>query len=70
MRLDVYGTKIEVTREGERWMVFYLGQEGKKRLAKDLTIPSDVREHEVKQYMADLCHEWATPRNNEVFQFE
>ena len=66
MKLNVYGQQIEIIRKDEQWIVFYLGNEGKKRLANDIIIPTHVKEELVIEYVIDLCHEWATPNNSEV----
>lgn len=67
MKLNVFGKKfIEVVREGREWQVFYLGNEGKKRKAEGLVIPSTIKESEIERYIADLFHEMATPLNSEV----
>ncbi len=66
MKLNVYGRKIQIVRSGDKWKVFYLGPEGKKRLAEDVTIPSTVGENDLVEYVADLLHEWANPGNNKT----
>jgi hypothetical protein len=66
MKLNVYSRIIEVIRKEERWTVYYLGNEGKKRIADDIALPSTLKEEELLEYIADLCHEWATPDNSEV----
>jgi hypothetical protein len=66
MRINVFGRIVEVIRSGERWKVFYLGNEGKKRPASDIHIPPEVREEGIEEYLADLCHEWARPNRNDV----
>ncbi len=66
MKFNVYGKKIEVVRIDEKWHVFHLGAEGKKRDAHDIFIPSSVRKDELKSYLEDLFHESATPENSDV----
>ena len=39
---------------------------GKKRIAEDIVIPSEITEENVYKYLSDLCHEWATSGNSEV----
>ncbi len=63
MKFSVYGRKLEILRSGEKWKVFLLGSEGRKRVADDIVIPSHLKEDEVKRYLEDLLHEWATPHN-------
>ncbi len=66
MKLIVYGRKIEIVRSGDNWKVFYLGSEGKKRLAEDITIPSTVVENDLIEYVSDLFHESAKPGQNKI----
>ena len=66
MKLNVFGRLIEVERINEEWHVFYLGNEGKKRDANDIILPSNLSESGIAEHVADLCHEWATPKNMEV----
>lgn len=66
MKLDVFGKEIEVLRVGNEWQVFYLGSEGKKRLASDIVIPASTREHDIALYLADIYHEFATSKYPEV----
>jgi hypothetical protein len=66
MKLNVFGKHIEVVRCNNKWKAYYLGNEGKKRLAEDIVIPSDIEENELPNYMADLCHEWASQNRDSV----
>jgi hypothetical protein len=66
MKINVYGNTIEVIKKDNYWRVFYIGPEGKKRLADDLVIPSELHKDELLEYIADLCHEWETKANNKV----
>ena len=43
-----------------------LGNEGKKRPARDILIPDAVLESELVAYLGDLLHQYATLRNPEV----
>jgi hypothetical protein len=62
-RLNIFGTLIAVTGSAGTWKAFNLGPEGKRRPA-EFIIPGDVNEHELCEYLADLFHENATPRNS------
>jgi hypothetical protein len=64
-RFKVFGTPIVVERVGGGWQAFYPGADGKWRAA-DFVIPSDIAEHELGEYLADLFHENARPRNSTV----
>ena len=65
-KFDVFGRRVLVSRLGDGWQAYYLGNEGKRRRADDIVIPSSVMENEIRQYLADLCHEWASPSNPDV----
>ncbi len=60
MKLDIYGRIFEVVRKNEKWVVFILGNEGKKRPADNIFIPSNIIEDEMIDYLEDLLHEWAS----------
>ena len=67
MKLNVFGRMdIEVIRRGDAWLCFYLGSEGKKRLAPDIHIPSSISGEQLIGYLEDLLHEWATPQNHKI----
>ncbi|MFK5947961.1 MAG: hypothetical protein QM500_04210 [Methylococcales bacterium] len=66
MRFNVFGKDVEIRRSNNAWCIFYLGNEGKKRLAEDIYIPSEVTESELVKHLSDLCYEWARPNNMEV----
>lgn len=67
MKLDVFSKMdIEVLRDGDEWIAFRLGAEGKKRRMHDLELPADIAPEELVTYIADVFHEWATPANSNV----
>lgn len=70
MKFNAYGNKIEVVKSSDNWVIFYLGNEGKKRTAHDILIPPEVKEEEIKNYLEDLLHEWARPGNNTIEQID
>lgn len=61
-RFSIFGSFIAITGTAEAWRAFYLGAEGKRRPA-DFVVPADIADHELCEYLADLFHENATPRN-------
>ena len=65
--LDVFGMRLVAERHGGSWRLFYRGADGKRRLATDLVVPEFVvTDDDLTRYLADLCHERATPANSEV----
>ncbi|MDH5655068.1 MAG: hypothetical protein OEZ34_04135 [Spirochaetia bacterium] len=66
MKLSVYGKILTLHRENNSWVVYYSGDDGKKRFADDIKIPQDIPEENIAEYLADVFHEYATPENSDV----
>lgn len=66
VKLNVFGKVVQVERTGGCWKAYYVGSEGKRRPADDIVIPEYITDETVVEYIDDLCHEWATPKNNRV----
>lgn len=67
MKLDIFGRMIvEVIRDKNQWVIFRLGNEGKKRILHDIKMPNDIPETELIEYIEDIYHEWATPNNHNI----
>ena len=66
-RFKVFGTLVTIAGTPGAWQAFYPGADGKRRAA-DFIVPVDIAEHELAEYLADLFHENATPRNAGVEQ--
>ena len=66
MIIDIFGKEAEVISRNSEWIVFYRGNEGKRRLAHDIIIPSNIDEADLVTYLFDIFHEDSTDRNPEV----
>lgn len=66
LKFDVFGKDVLIVEKDGGWEAFYLGNEGKRRVAKDISVPPGISESEMIQYLDDLCHEWATDRDRSV----
>lgn len=66
-KFNIFGSFIAITGSDGGWQAFYFGADGKRRPA-DFVVPSDIAEHELCEYLADLFHENATPRNCNAVQ--
>ena len=66
-RFNVFGRLIAIRCEAGERRTFELGAEGKRRPA-DFIVPDDVADEELCEYLFDLFHEDATPRNHSVTQ--
>ncbi|MBT3581392.1 hypothetical protein HOG75_00450 [bacterium] len=68
LKFNAFGRIMLVERVQERWIVFWAGNEGKKRLAEDIILPSDLHEDEIAKFLTDILHEEATPERDEVIR--
>jgi hypothetical protein len=66
LKFDVFGQNVAIVETESGWQAFYSGPEGKRRPASDIIVPSNIEESELVKYLDDLCHEWASDRNNSV----
>jgi len=66
LKFDGFGKDVLIIEKDRCRKAFYLGNEGKRRVAKDITVPSHISESGMVQYLDDLCLEWATDRNSSV----
>jgi hypothetical protein len=67
LKFNIFGSLIGVRGTVGSWQAFHLGAEGKCRPA-DFIVPAELAEHELCEYLADLFHENATPRQNKAEQ--
>ena len=67
IELDVFGRRLLAIRREGSWTLFYPGPDGKRRPASDLLVPDHIgTEAELAEYLAELCHEWASRESPEV----
>ena len=60
--LDVYGRyRLLVERDGDRWHVLYVDNDGKRGLCDDIVVPPNLAADEIADYVDDLLHESAAP---------
>jgi hypothetical protein len=65
--LDIFGRQFFVERTAAGWGIYHPGAEGKRGAPLELPIPPGVgTDDELASYLADLCHEWATPAHPDV----
>jgi hypothetical protein len=66
IKLDVFGTLVLAIHSKDGWEMFYLSEDGKRRLATEIFVPNFVKETEIENYIEDICHEWATEKHPNV----
>jgi hypothetical protein len=66
MEFDVFGRRIIVERGPHGWAAFLPGADGKRSTAPGILFPPDLAEADLATYLADLCHEAASPAHPEV----
>jgi hypothetical protein len=64
-KFNVFGRIVLIEKALDGWQTYYPGTDGKKRPA-DFSIPDFIEESELAQYLGDLFHENATPKNSEI----
>ena len=65
--IEIFGRRFVVVRRQDGWAVHHPGAEGKRGPELELPIPHDVLTPvALRDYLADLCHEWATPQHPRV----
>ena len=62
---NVFGRLITVVATSDGWEAYILGSEGKRRPA-EFVVPGFIPEDGLRQYLADIFHECATPTNGDV----
>ena len=65
-RFDVFGRLVGVERVDGKWRAVFVGQDGKHRHARGVTIPPWIEAAGLTTFLADLFHESATPERPEV----
>ena len=70
IKYNVFGRIVLAERSDEGWRLSYVGNEGKMRPADDLVVPDFIGEEELEGYLADICHEWATDQNPDVYRIK
>ncbi len=70
IKLEVFGRQVMAAKSGQGWQIYCLSEDGKRRPALDIMVPAFVTESEIVNFIADLCHEWATDKYPEVRQID
>jgi len=68
-RVNVFGRLVAIVAINGGWAAYVLGPEGKRRPA-EFVVPGFIPEAELRQYLADLFHECATPTSGDVTQIK
>jgi hypothetical protein len=66
IKINVFGRLLTAEQSERGWTIYYLSGDGKRRIADGIVVPSFITDLELDNYLADLCHEWATEKNPEV----
>ena len=66
-RIDIFGHRFVAERRAGHWALRHPDAEGRRGAPFHLPIPFDVvTDDALVDYLADLCHEWATPARDRV----
>jgi hypothetical protein len=67
---DVFGQRMRVVREQDRWRLYRLSDEGKLALVRDFSIPPELTVEELAGFLDDMYHEFATQDRPAVTRVE
>ena len=67
-RFNVFGHIYELRREAGTWRALAVGNDGKLGPA-GFEVPDFIEDSELEQFLFDLFHESATPKNEDVRRF-
>ena len=70
LRLNAFGRIMDIERIDNTWIAFDKGNEGKRRQASDIVIPSSLKHDELITYLDDLFHESASVSFPNIFDLD
>ena len=70
LRLNAFGRFLDIERVDNKWIAFEKGDEGKRRRATDIVIPSSLKRAELITYLDDLLHESATESRPNIIDLD
>ncbi len=70
LKIDAFGRRLDIERRDDAWVVYVPGNEGKRRRARDIVIPSHLARAELAAFLDDLLHESASHEHPSVVVVE
>ena len=65
--LEIFGRRFVAVLRRDGWSVYHPGEEGKRGPLLEVPIPHDVvTPRALRDHLADVCHEWASPERDRV----
>lgn len=68
LNFNVFGTLMSVRRESEQWRIYKESPTGIRSRVYDVVIPDYLTASELKGYLDDIYHEYASERYPNVEQ--
>jgi hypothetical protein len=68
LHFDVYGQKMSVQRKNGEWLLFKESDTSLRARVYDVVLPNELKEEEVRTYLADIYHELARAEFPDVVQ--
>ncbi|MCP3943978.1 MAG: hypothetical protein GY710_21205 [Desulfobacteraceae bacterium] len=62
IKFNVFGRIYSLQRKGEKWHFFIESGTGIRAKVSDVIIPSELKEHELEEYLDDIYHENASEK--------
>jgi hypothetical protein len=60
LSVNAFGRILDIERINHKWIAYDKGNEGKRRQAADIVIPSTLEKDDLITYLDDLLHEGAS----------
>ncbi|MCP3940132.1 MAG: hypothetical protein GY710_01440 [Desulfobacteraceae bacterium] len=68
IKFNVFGRIYSLQRKGEEWHFFIESGTGIRAKVSDVIIPSELKEHELEEYLDDIYHENASEKYPSVIR--
>lgn len=70
LKYNVFGKKMSVIRKDEQWMLYRDSDTSMRQRVYDIVIPAEMPPSEIKTYLDDMYHEYATKLHQDVFEIK
>ena len=62
LTFQVFHQRMSVQRQNEDWLIYRESETSIRARVYDVIIPSDLAEHELARYLADIYHEFVSEK--------
>ena len=69
-KFNVFGKIMSVIRQDEQWLLFLESETSIRKRVFDVVIPPELHPSEIKTYLDDMYHEYATETHPSVSEIQ